>query len=132
MRQYISEEEAMYQDLYHGLFSRKLARWAIENMEVEDPTTGKMRRVPMRSAEDVLEILKVNNIRIREEYIYTAWYLFMMAIADYPKTLLTDVQRASYVEETLCDPDGCPESVLSCFVAKMCDKGIPVYWERFI
>ena len=32
MKRYISEEEAIYQDHYHGQFSKKLATWAVSNM----------------------------------------------------------------------------------------------------
>lgn len=132
MRQYISEEEAYYQDLYHGQFSRKLAKWAIDKMEAKDPTSGKMEKITARSVEDMEEILRTNNINVPDRCIYTAWYLFNMAVADYPKTCKTDSLRATFVEETLLDPDGDPSNVLECFVAKMRNAGIPVYWERFI
>lgn len=132
MRQYISEERAMYEDLYHGAFSRKLAKWAISNMEVSDPVTKTMKPITERSVDDVMEILKNNDIKIPERFVYSAWYLYMMSIADYPKTLTTDKQRAMFIEETLLDPDGCPENVLDCFVTKMCNAGIPIFWERFI
>ncbi len=79
-----------------------------------------------------MEILAANGVKLPDEYIYTAWYLYHMAIADYPKTCKTDEQRASYVEETLCDPDGDPTDVLACFEAKMCNAGIPIYWERML
>lgn len=132
MKQYITEERAMYEDNFHGMFSRKLAKWAISNMEVKDPASGKMKPVTMRSVDDVLEILSANKVELPDEYIYTAWYLFHMAIADYPKSLKTDEQRAMYVEETLCDPDGDPTNVLACFEAKMCNAEIPIYWERMM
>lgn len=132
MKQYISEDRAIYEDMYHGMFSRKLARWAIEHMETEDPTTGKMKPITPRSADDVAEILSANKVHLSDDCLYTAWYLFNMAIADYPKTLKTDEQRAMFVEETICDPDGNPTNVLACFEAKMCNAGIPVYWERMI
>lgn len=132
MKQYISEEEAIYQDLYHGQFSRKLAKWAIGNMKAEDAATGKPMPVTMRSVDDVVEILHTNGVEVSERYIYTAWYLYMMTLADYPKTLTSDKQRASFVEETMSDPDGSPSNVLACFVAKMCNAGVPIYWERFI
>ena len=131
MKQYITEERAMYEDNFHGMFSRKLAKWAISNMEMKSPD-GQMKPVAMRSVDDVLEILSANKVELPDEYIYTAWYLYHMTIADYPKTCKTDEQRATYVEETLCDPDGDPRSVLSCFEAKMCDLGIPIFWERFL
>ena len=132
MRQYISEEQAAYEDTYHGQFSRKLARWAISKMKTEDPSTKAMKPVTPRSVDDVVEILEANKVHIPDEYIYTAWYLYMMAVADYPKTCKTDEQRASFVEETLLDPDGDPTNVLACFEAKMCNAGIPIYWERMI
>jgi len=132
MKQYISEEEAIYMDTYHGAFSRKLAKWAISHMEMLDPVTKTMKPVTERSADDVMELFKTYGIEVPEQYIYSAWYLFMMAIADYPKTLTTDKQRATFVEETLFDPDGTPGNVLACFVAKMCNAGIPIFWERFI
>lgn len=55
-----------------------------------------------------------------------------MAIADYPKALKSDEQRAAFVEETICDPDGDPSNVLACFEAKMCNAMIPIYWERMM
>ena len=131
MKQYITEERAMYEDNFHGMFSRKLAKWAISNMEMKSPD-GQMKPVAMRSVDDVLEILSANKVELPDEYIYTAWYLFHMTIADYPKSLKNDEQRAMYVEETLCDPDGDPTNVLACFEAKMCNAEIPIYWERMM
>lgn len=132
MKQYISEERALYEDMYHGQFSRKLAKWAIGMMGVKDGATEKLRPITQRSLDDVQEILKANDVTIPDHCIYTGWYLYMMAIADYPKSLQTDKQRALYVEETLCDPDGDPSDVLACFEAKMCNAGIPIYWERMM
>lgn len=122
----------MYEDLYHGQFSRKLAKWAIDNMRTEDASTGKMTRITPRSADDVVEILTANRITLPDSCIYTAWYLFNMAIADYRKTCKTDEQRATFVEETLLDPDGMARNTLDCFETKMRNAGIPIYWERFL
>jgi hypothetical protein len=132
MKQYISEEEAMYEDLYHGNFSRKLALWAIDRMEKENPTTGKLEPITRRSFDDVMEIMKANNVNIPDEHVYSAYYLYHMTLADYPESLPTDKHRAKYVEETLCDPDGEPRNVPDCFVTKMCNAGVPIYWERFL
>jgi hypothetical protein len=122
----------MYEDMYHGLFSRKLAEWAISNMMVKDATTKQMKKLSPRSIDDMNEVLKANKVEMPDEFMYTAWYLFNMALADYPKTLKDDSQRASFVEETICDPDGCPENVLSCFEVKMCNAEVPIYWEKFL
>lgn len=86
----------------------------------------------LRVHSDVQEVLKANNVELPDEFVYTAWYLFNMSVADYPKTHTSDKQHSLFVEETLCDPDGMPENVLSCFVTKMCNAGVPIYWERFM
>lgn len=132
MRQYISEGRAIYEDENHGLFSKKLAEWAIGNMKVKDPATGEKRRFKARPLDSVKETLKELGISLPEAFDYTAWYLFNMALADYPKSLTDDTRRAMYVEETLCDPDGSPEAVLDCFEAKMRCAGVPIYWENML
>ncbi|MCR5270543.1 MAG: hypothetical protein K6D91_05950 [Prevotella sp.] len=132
MKQYISEARAIYEDNHHGLFSKRLAEWAINKMEVKDPTTGRMRKLNHKILEEVLSILKNYGKDIQDKYAYTAWYLFNMAMADYPKTLKNDEQRACFVEETLFDPDGTPYNVLDCFVAKMCNAKEPIHWEDMV
>lgn len=132
MKQYISEARALYEDSYHGQFSKKLAEWAINHMKLKDPSSGMMRTIKAKSVEEVKEILKQYGVELPEEYIYTAWYLYHMAVADYRKTCKTDEDRANFVEETLLDPDGIPANVLDCFVAKMCNAGKPIFWEQMI
>lgn len=132
MKQYISEGRAIYEDENHGLFSKRLAEWAISNMEMKDPATKAMKPIVVRKLEDVKQVLDTHKIELPSEFMYTAWYLFNMAVADYPKTCKTDEDRANFVEETLCDPDGMPENVLDCFVTKMCNAGVPIYWENYL
>lgn len=128
MKYYMSEGEAIYMDKNYGLFSKRLAEWAIGNMETMDSATQTMKPLKAKSLEEVESILKANKVELQEEFVYTGWYLYNMALADYPKSLKTDEQRAMFVEETICDPDGAPENVLNCFVAKMCEAGVPIYW----
>lgn len=132
MKNYISEGRAIYEDYNHGLFSKRLAEWAISKMKTEDTATGALKSIVPRTLDDVKDVLKEYNIAYPDEFCYTAWYLFNMAIADYPKTLKTDEQRAMFVDETLCDADGMPENVLDCFVAKMCNAEIPIFWEEYL
>lgn len=132
MRYIMTEEEAIYMQSYQGHFSRKLASWAIGNMELKDTASGTKKPVSMRSVDDVMEILRANDVDIPDESIFDAWYLYHMSIADYPKTHATDKLRATFVEETICDPDGTDGDVLACFAAKMCNAGRPIHWEMFI
>lgn len=132
MKQYISEERAMYEDSYHGQFSKKLAEWAIGNMKLRDQNTHQLRPIKPKTAEEVEAIINRCGLQIPKECVYTVWYLWHMAVADYPMSLTTDEQRARFVEETICDPDGIPENVLDCFVVKMRNAGKPIFWERMI
>jgi len=132
MKYYISEGEAMYMDENHGLFSKRLAEWAISNMEMKDPSTHEMKSIKAPTIEETKDLLEKNKIELPQEFLYTAWYLYAMAMADYPKTLKTEEQKATFIEETLCDPDGMPENVLACFVAKMCNAEIPIFWEKYL
>lgn len=132
MKEYVSEGRAMYEDENHGLFSRKLAEWAIGNMKVKDSSTKEIKPLKARPLDDVLDVLRANGVDLQEEFVYTGWYLYNMALADYPKTLKTDEQRAMFVEETICDPDGSPENVLACFEAKMCVAEQPIWWEKYL
>ncbi len=132
MKQYISEGEAIYQDQNHGLFSKRLAEWAISNMETKDQTTKELKRIKTPTLDETKELLEKYKIELPQEFVYTAWYLHAMSIADYPKTCKTDEQRAMFIEETICDPDGMPDNVLSCFVAKMCNAEIPIFWENYL
>lgn len=132
MKQYISEGRAIYEDYNHGLFSKRLAQFAIGNMEMKDAAMNTMRPMPPHSIEEMNEMLTANGIKLPREFTYTAWYLYNMTFADYPKTITTDKQRATYIEETILDPDGTPENVLACYEAKMCNAGIPIYWEMML
>lgn len=132
MKQYISEGEAIYQDQNQGLFSKRLAEWAIGNMEMKDPATKELKKLKAPKLEETKELIKQFGIEMPNEFIYTAWYLHAMAMADYPKTLDTDEKKAMFIEETICDPDGMPENVLACFAAKMCNAGMPIFWEQYL
>lgn len=132
MKQYISEGRAIYEDHNHGLFSKALAEWAIGMMQTEDKATGIMKKLTPRRLQDVKDTLKEYKVELADEFCYTAWYLFNMAIADYPESLPTDEQRSRFVEETICDPDGDPTNVLCCFESKMCNANIPIFWEEYL
>lgn len=131
MEHYISEGRALYEDNNHGLFSKRLAEWAISKMKTED-ANGNLRPIAARKLDDVKQVLQEHKVQLPDEFCYTAWYLFNMAIANYKKTCKTDEDRTNFVEETLCDPDGMPENVLDCFAVKMRNAGVPIYWEEYL
>lgn len=132
MKQYISEDRAIYEDAWHGQFSKKLADWAISKMKKKDFDSEELKPVTKKSVSDVEEILKKYGAVLPEKAKYTAWYLYHMACADYRNALPNDEVRAYFVYETICDPDGCPANVLDCFVTKMCNAGEPIDWSEML
>ena len=130
--QYISEDRAIYEDMYGCSFSKKLAEFAVSHMEIKDPATKMPKKMTPVSVDAMQEVFTKYGVSLPEEHIYTEWYLYNMACADYPKTCKTEEQRASFVEETLLDPDGNKADVLECFVAKMGNAGIAIHWDRMV
>lgn len=130
MKNYISEGRAIYEDINHGTFSRKLAEWAISLMQTEN--SGRMVDIQPSSLDELERVATKYGITIDPRHLYTAWYLYNMTKADYAKSLPSEEARIQFVDETLNDPDGCPESVLECFTAKMCMAGIPIFWEKYL
>ena len=118
-------------DAYQGQFSRKLAEWAISKMQAKRGN-GEIANIKMIPVDTVIDALKNAGVHVSEECTYTAWYLWHMAIADYPRTLDSDNRRSWFVDETLNDPDGKASNVLACFRAKMDNGGVAILWERFI
>lgn len=119
----------MYEDENHGLFSKSLAYWAVSQMEQKDSVTGKMKKIVPTPIEEVKSAMEAIGSNFPEQFIYTQYYLFNMAKADYPNSLHGDTQIATFVEETLNDADSCPEAVLECFATKMALKNKPINWE---
>lgn len=132
MKNYISEGRAIYEDYNHGNFSKKLAEWAIGQMKVKDAADKSLKPLKPHDLDEMREALKENKIHLPDGLTYSAWYLWNMTYADYPKTITTDEQRATFVEETLLDPDCDPAAVLECFTAKMATMGVPIFWENYL
>lgn len=130
MYYYMTKQEAMYMDTYHGQFSKKLAEWAISNMKRRE--NDKLVPIKPHTIDDVKETMSKYQIPLKDEQIYTAWYLYNMACADYEKSLTSRESVAHFIDETINDPDCKPEAVLACFRAKMDTMGIPIYWEMYM
>lgn len=132
MQYYISSEEAQYMDNHHGQFSKKLAEYAISCMEYKDEATQTMKRLTPHTIEEMEENMKKYGLKVQEESIYTAWYLYNMTFADYRRALPTLDVKCLYIDETINDPDCDPAAVLACYRAKMDVCGKPIHWERYI
>ena len=114
-----------YLKTYGWHFNKALCDDAVSRMTGRD---GK----PLQALgkEQVDEIMKQYNIKLKNNVGYDAVYVFNMAMADYYGSSLTDKQHvAMFVHDYLDDPDGAPTRALDEYVGRCIGAGTPVMWE---
>lgn len=114
-----------YLRAYGWHFNKALCDYAVKRMKGKD---GKELQ-PM-SKEEVDDVLKQNNIKLKNDVGYDATYVFNMAMADYYGSSLMDKHHvALYVRDYLDDPDGTSTRALDEYVGRCIGAGTPVMWE---
>ena len=125
MREYLST--------YGWHFSKKMCEWAVSQMKVKDPATGKEKRIEPLTKEYVEEMLKKYGVKIENDKGYDCVYAANMAKADYYKSSITDEQHlAMFVKDYLDDPDGYDGLPLTRFMADCIGSGTPVIWSDML
>lgn len=118
-------EMRAYLRAYGWHFNKALCEDAVKKMKSRD---GKEYQ-PM-SKEDVEELMKQYNIKLKNDAGYDAVYVFNMAMADYYGSSITDKQHvAMFVRDYLDDPDGTPTRALDEYVGRCIGAGTPIMWE---
>ena len=118
-------EMRAYLRAYGWHFNKALCEDAVKKMKGRD---GKEYQ-PM-SKEDVEELMKQYNIKLKNDAGYDAVYVFNMAMADYYGSSITDKQHvAMFVRDYLDDPDGTPTRALDEYVGRCIGAGTPIMWE---
>lgn len=121
----MSREMRAYLRTYGWHFNKALYEDAVSNMIGRD---GKP--IQKMSKEDLDEVMKQYNIKLKNDVGYDAVYVFCMAMADYYGSSLTDKQHvAMFVKDYLDDPDGTPTRALDEYVGRCIGAGTPVMWE---
>lgn len=121
----MSRDMRAYLKTYGWHFNKALCDDAVSRMTGRD---GK----PLQAVgkEQVDEIMKQHNIKLKNNVGYDAVYVFNMAMADYYGSSLTDKQHvAMFVHDYLDDPDGAPTRALDEYVGRCIGAGTPVMWE---
>ena len=114
-----------YLRTYGWHFNKALYEDAVEKMTGRD---GKP--VQKMSREELDEVMKQYNIKLKNDVGYDAVYVFCMAMADYYGSSLSDKQHvALFVKDYLDDPDGTPTRALDEYVGRCIGAGTPVMWE---
>lgn len=129
----LPEEMRRYISFYGFHFSKKAFEYAVKRMKRKNESTGKMDAITPVTKERVDELIKAHNIKIENDTLYDAAYLYNMVKADYWGSSIEDDKHALlYVKDTLDDPDGSDELPFRFWLQKMVALGKPVDWEMLM
>ena len=118
-------EMRAYLKAYGWHFNKALCEDAVSKM-----TSREGKPIQMVSKEELGEILKQYNVKLKRDVGYDAVYVYCMAMADYLGSSLTDKQDlALFVKDYLDDPDGSPTRAMDEYVGRCIGAGTPVMWE---
>jgi len=117
-----------YLSSYGWHFSKALCEWAVSKMRDRNGN-----KIPIRTKEQIDNILKANNVEIENDYGYDKVFVYHMGMSDYMGSSITDEPHiAKYVKDVLDDKDGYEGIALTRFLADCSAKGVPIMWEDVI
>lgn len=129
----LPEGLARYVEAYGPHFSKKLCDWSVSKMVVKDEATGKEKKLEPWSLEEVEEMLKKNNVEVKNVEGYDLAYILNMFKADYYKKSITDEMHLCLHAKLYADDvDGDPCRAFDEFYATCIGKGVVIPWERMI
>lgn len=117
---------------YGFSFSKKACEYAVSLMRRRNPDTGIAEKLEPWNKAKVEECFKKNGIEVRGNITYNHVFVFNMAMADYGKSLPTDISRCLYVKETIEDIDSNPDNVFRKWLVSMDGNGEAIYWEDLL
>lgn len=113
-------------------FNRLACEFACEHMSKRDES-GEEREVTMMTKEEVDNILRKYNVRLKNNQMYDAVYVATMCKADYLHSSVPDeAHLALYVKDTIDDSDAGDGEVMRCWLAKSVARGVSIDWEDFL
>lgn len=129
----LPEEMRAYLSQYGFHFSKKAFEMAVKIMKRKNPSTGQMERITPVTKEKVEEILTAHNIKLENDILYDAAYVYNMNKTDcWGSSIEDDLHLARSVKDVLDDPDGSDELPFRFWLQKMVALGKPVDWEEMI
>lgn len=115
---------------YH--FSKKAYQWAVSMMKKKD-ANGKLTDIQPKTMDEVDDMLRKNNVKLKNNKGYDAAYLASLVMADmWGSSIEDEAHLAKYLKDTLDDVDGGEEKVFRHWYSDMIEKGIPILWEEIM
>lgn len=122
------EDLAIYLSQNGPHFNKEAYKFAVSQMYKKED-----EKLPVYLKQDVDNLLKQYNIKVKNNKLYDAAYVAMMCKADYyGSSIKTDESLALYIKDTLDDPDGMDGLTFNRWIADMKWLGIPIPWDDFI
>ena len=127
----IPKEMMIYINNYGCHFNKKLCTEAISRMYYI--ANGKKEYITPYTKEEVEEMLKAYNIKLKNNKLYDAVYVANMCKADFlGKSVPTEEHLAKYVKDLLDDADAKEGFVFNRFYADCVFMNNPIEWEDMI
>lgn len=124
MRRYVSN--------YGWHFNKQAYEYATKLMVKRD-ASGKETAIIAPLKEDIDKKLQNYGIRLENNTMYDAAFVWCMGMADYLGSSITDESHlAKYVKDTIDDIDVSPETTFRRWLATMVGNGQPVDWEDLV
>lgn len=113
-------------------FNRKLCDFAVQRMTVKD-TDGREMPLKFYTKQEVENILRSNNIIIKNNQLYDFVYVANMCKADFLGSSIPNEQHlALYVKDVIDDIDAPDGLVFNRWYADMSYMGIAIDWEEML
>ena len=125
------EEMLIYMRNYGPHFNRKLYEFATSLMtQIVD---GKERRIKPYTREEVVKILSVYGVEVKNAQLYDAAYVASMCKADFLGSSIIDEHHvALYIKDVIDDVDAPDGLVFNRWYADMSYCGIAINWEDML
>lgn len=108
-------------------FNRRMCEFAVSNMY------KKGKKIEMLTKDQVDQLLKNNNITLKNNQLWDYVYVANMAKADFfGSSLTSDFQIATFIKDYIDDEDAYDGMPFSRYYIDTIKKGIPLDWEEML
>lgn len=99
-------------------------------MMTKKDSNGKDVEVKAKTQDEVDELLKKFNIKLKNNKGYDAAYYASMIMADmWGSSIEDEIHMAKQIKDVLDDPDGGEGKVFRHWYSDMIEAGVPIIWE---